>query len=175
MSDYTITAGGSTVDYWVSRNAQGEIVEEEIDRSKYVVPPADTYRLRFKRFAKPFEMPKAEKYGGGTQTMTRLELEIVGGKGNGKKAAVLVGWAFGPRAAFGRVMRACERREIETGEEVDLFGLAEKEFSAYLQPSDDKDPTTGKAKYANMLRDTIKIAPDAADDGDTWDDEERAA
>jgi hypothetical protein len=98
--------------------------------------------------------------------MTRLELQIVGGKGNGRKAAPMVSLSIGKRAILGQIIRAAEGRDLEPGEQYDLFSLIGKEFIATLRPSD-ATGEDGKPKYCKIVDGTIMSATDA-DDG-VWE------
>jgi hypothetical protein len=165
MSEYTLTNATGTESVWVSRNERGEIVKERIERNLYIVPPMGVYRLRVLRFAEPFDMPKAEQFGGGMQRMTRLELQIIGGKGNGKRVAPMMSLSLGKKAILGQIIRACEGRDLNPGEEYSLFNLTGKEFQATLRPSDSLDEA-GKPKYCRIVDGTI--APVTDDDEGLW-------
>ena len=165
MTDYTLTNTSGAESVWVSRDANGEIVKERIERNLYVVPPMGVYRLRILRFAEPFEMPKAEQFGGGMQRMTRLECQIVGGKGDGRKVAPMMSLSLGRKAILGQIIRACEGRDLNPGEEYSLFSLVGKEFQATLRPSDSLDET-GKPKYCRIVDGTITAVGE--DDDSLW-------
>jgi hypothetical protein len=161
MSDLVLTNTQNDPGVWLSPDGQ----EEPIVRNLYIVPPLGQYRLRILRIAKPFDMPKSDQFGGGAQRMTRLELQIIGGKGNGKKVAPMVSLSIGRRAILGQVIRAAERRELDPGEQYDLFNLIGKEFMATLRPSESVGED-GKPKYSKLVDGTIM--PVQADD-ETWE------
>lgn len=82
-----------------------QLVQEEAQRNLYVVPPKGEYTFQITGYALPFEMQKGEQFGGGTQTMTRLECTIVEGKGKGKMFTVMLGFSLGQKANLGRLLR----------------------------------------------------------------------
>jgi hypothetical protein len=165
----TNSAGGQE-SFWLTKQRDGSVTEERIERNIYVVPPMGTYRLRLLRFAKPFELPKAEQYGGGTQTMTRLELMVVGGQGHGKLVTPMVSLSLGERSKLGQVARAAIKRDLGAGEAFDLFSVCHywdqetdsHDFMATLKPGNSLDEN-GKPKHCNIVDGTIAKIDDAAD------------
>jgi hypothetical protein len=171
----TNSSGGQD-SFWLTKGRDGNVTEEKVERNIYTVPPMGTYRLRLLRFAKPFELPKAEMYGGGTQTMTRLELMIVGGPGNGRLTCPMVSLSLGEKSKLGQIARAAIGRDLGAGEAFDLFSICHNldqandthDFMATLKPSDQVDEQTGKPKHCNIVDKTItKVAAGGAGE---WQD-----
>ena len=173
MSAYTISAASAAPTIWVRKNEAGKIVTHEQtqdERMAHAVPPKGEYQLRVVSFAEPFEMPRAEQYGGGVQTMTRLELEIANGRGVGKRCTLLCGWSIGPRSNLGKVYRAVTGKPVENGGEYDLTAILGGEFTAYLQPSEAVDDT-GKPRGTRCSWDTVAAVgaeTTAGGDSDDW-------
>lgn len=123
------------------------------ERLAQVVPPKGEYRLRVAAFAEPFEMARAEQFGGGMQEMTRLLLEIVGGPGAGKQTTLLCSFAVSKRSNLGRIYGATVGLP-EAGDDWDPVAMLNKEFTAYLQPSKNVDEN-GKPRGTDCSWDTV--------------------
>lgn len=152
---------------WVRKDDKGELVTHEQtqdERMQHIVPPAGEYTLRIISFAEPFEMDG--EYG--KSTNTRLELVIVGGRGDGKVCTLLTTWIIGPKSNLGKVFRAVTGKPVDKGGEYDLTELIGGQFKALLYPSESVDDA-GKPKGTKCTWDSVKPAGDAeADDTDTW-------
>lgn len=170
MSAYTITRT-STPTIWVRKDAKGNVVTHEQtqdERMAHIVPPRrGEFRLKVVSFAEPFEMPRAEQFGGGVQQMTRLELEIQNGPGKGKVCTLLCGWSIGPRSNLGKVYAAATGKAVEKAGEYDVIDLLGGEFSAYLMPSEKLDDD-GNPRGTNCSWDTVAAVSDgvAGESGD---------
>lgn len=172
MSAYTISASQAAPTIWVRKDSKGAIVTHEQtqdERMAHGVPPKGEYQLRVISFAEPFEMPRSEQFGGGVQQMTRLELEVLNGKGKGKTCTLLCGWSIGPRSNLGKVYRAVTGKAVENGVDYDVTDILGGEFTAYLQPSDQLDDA-GKPRGTRCSWDTVAaVGADAAATGtDDW-------
>lgn len=176
VSSYVIDSSSAQATVFVRRAADGSLEKEEQSqdqRAAQVVPPKGEYRLKVTGFAEPFEMPRAEQFGGGTQLMTRLELQIVGGRGDGKTTTVLCGWPtrIGPRSNLGKVYMATKNTGIPEGMKVDVADILGGEFEAYLRPSDKLDDF-GKPRYTVIAWDTVAPVGGSgetqSDDDDLW-------
>lgn len=173
---FTLNNSTATEAFWLTPTTDGEPTEDRIERNLYTVPPLGTYRLRLLRFAKPFEMAKAAEYGGGTQTMTRLELKVIGGPGDGRKCAPMVSLTLGEKSKLGQIVRAAIGRNLGPGEEFNLYDVCHHldpdngghDFMATLKPSDKKDESTGKALHTNIVDGTIVPVESAGEGDDGW-------
>jgi hypothetical protein len=171
--DGTFTNSAGADAFWMTQDASGNVTEDPIVRNLYVVPPMGVYRLRLMRFSKPFELPRAAEYGGGTQTMLRLELRIVGGPGDGKKCTPMVSASIGQKAKLGQVIRAAIHRDLGAGEGFNLYSICKhlnphddaNDFVATLKPSTQVDEQTGKPKHTNLVDGTIGEVSASGDDG----------
>lgn len=163
-------------------NPAGEPLFEEVDRATYVVPSRGEYHLKVTGFSKPWteELPERfRKPNGPTEsTKTNLELEIVEGRGKGKRFL----WSYqtfslscGDNPAnLARVYMAAvlNGEKIPRGKQVffeDMFG---KEFVAYVVPSEAVNDE-GRPKYATLSKESIAPVPastDAPDDDDPFAD-----
>lgn len=141
---------------WVSLDSAGALQTREQtqdERLAQVIPPKGEYRLRVIAFAEPFEMPKAEQFGGGMQEMTRVLLEVVDGPGKGKQTTLLCSFAVSKRSNLGKIYGATVGLP-EAGDDWDPVAMLNKEFVAYLQPSKNVDDN-GKPKGTDCSWDTV--------------------
>lgn len=172
-SAYTLSAAQGAATVWVRKDAQGNVVTHEQtqdERMAHVVPPRGEYTLIVRSFAEPFEMARAEQFGGGMQTMTRLELEIADGRGKGKTCVLLCGWSIGPRSNLGKVYRAVTGKAVDNGGEYDVAEILGGRFVAYLQPSDALDDN-GKPRGTRCSWDTVAPVGEAAATNGSGDDD----
>lgn len=134
----------------------GKLVQEAAQRNIYVVPPKGEYAFEITGYALPFDMPKAEQYGGGMQTMTRLEFTITEGKGIGKMWTELLGFSIGEKSNLGKLLRKLnvDLNPNERGE-WDLDRAVGYRGKGYVVPSDKLDDM-GKPKYARLSIDTVE-------------------
>jgi len=144
----------------VRKDAAGNVIEVEAKREDYTVPPSGQYKLEITGFAKPFQMPRNAEYGGGEQTMTRLEFTIRSDKGNGRMFSQMVGLSFGPKSKLGGIFGAARGKAISAGENIDMVDMLGLLFSSFV--SHDKSKTgsvkvddMGKPLYASVVIDTI--------------------
>ena len=164
-NSYTITGGTGAPTVWVRKNEKGEIFTHEQtqeERMQHIVPPAGEYVLKVISFAEPFEMDG--EYG--RSTNTRLELEIQGGRGNGKVLTLLTTWIIGPRSNLGKVFRAVTGNPVDRGGNFDLTDLIGGQFKALLYPSENLDGD-GKPKGTKCTWDSVKPVGDG-DANDDW-------
>lgn len=171
-SEYAIEIKNVQPTIWVYRDADGKIKEREQtkeEREEQVVPPRGEYTLRVKAFAKPFEMAKSEQYGGGTQLMTRLLLEIVeGGKANlkGMQTTALCSLAISKNSNLGRVYLATTGLSIDQGGTADPTLMLEKDFQVYLKQ--DKLDENGNRTRTAPAWETIARVGEASDEEDEF-------
>jgi hypothetical protein len=167
VSEYKVGVSGGFTTTWVRKDKKGNIVEHEQtpdERDAHVVPKKGEYRLKVRGFAKPFEMNRAEQFGGGVQTMTRLELELMNGRDKGKVCTLLTGLSLSPRSNLGKVFTAITGEDLSRGGvEYDLADMLGGEFSAYLLPSD-QTWDDGKPKGTRCSWDTVAAIGDDEDD-----------
>jgi hypothetical protein len=170
-----VPAGGED-SFWLTKQRDGNVTEEKVERNIYTVPPMGTYRLRLLRFAKPFQLPKAPEYlkpgDDPMQTMTRLELMIVGGPGHGRMCTPMVTVSLGERSKLGQIARAAIKRDLASSEAFDLLSICHNldqendahDFMATLKPSIALDEMD-KPKYTNIVDKTISKVSETTDDG----------
>lgn len=166
-SNYTITGGAGAPTVWVRKNERGEIVTHEQtqeERMQHVVPPAGEYVLRVLSFAEPFQMVSQEY---GESTNTRLELQIVGGKGDGKICTLLTTWVIGPRSNLGKVYQAVTGRAVDSGGEFDMTDILGGQFRALLYPSDKVDEQ-GKPRGTRCTWNSVKAVSEGDAANDDW-------
>ena len=129
-----------------------QLVQEESQRNLYTVPPKGEYEFMITGYALPFDIPKAEEYGGGTQTMTRLECTITEGKGTGKMFTLMLGFSLGQKSNLGRLLRGFGVDLTPVDGKWDLDRAIGYTGKAFIIPSDTLDEF-GKPKYAKLALD----------------------
>lgn len=133
-----------------------QLIQESAQRNLYVVPPKGEYEFQITGYALPFEMAKAEQYGGGTQTMTRIEFTITEGKGKGKMWTELFGFSIGEKANLGKLLRKLKvDLAADANGKWDLDRAIGYTGRGYVVPSDKLDDE-GKPKYARLSLDTVE-------------------
>jgi hypothetical protein len=132
-----------------------KLVKEEAAQNLYIVPPKGEYQFQVTGYALPFEMPKSEDYGGGTQTMTRVEFTITEGKGKGKLFTQLWGFSIGPKSNLGRFCRLMKMDLTPANGSWDLDNMIGYTGSGYLTPSETLGDD-GKPKYTKLSLDTVE-------------------
>lgn len=177
MGSYTLTASaGGVANVMLRKNEKGDLYQTESERSDYTAPPEGEYELEITAFAEPFEMPKAEEYGGGMQTKTRLEFTVLSGKGKGKKFAPMYTWTVGAKSTLGQLIAKLRGAPVAPGEDFDIADLIGTKFKAYVNHAINKKSgqksldNTGKP-YPEITIPTIKLlSADAAKAGedDDW-------
>lgn len=179
MGEYDIEIKDVQPTIWVYKDpADGKIKEREQskdERQEQVVPPRGEYVFRIKAFAKMFEMPKSAQYGGGTQEMTRLLLEVVSGpssKVEGQLTSVLCTRAMSRGSNLGKVYMKSTGLDLDPQMgSADPTKMLEKCFSVYAKQ--DKLDDSGNRKNTSLAWDTVERAdgkPEPAADGDEEDD-----
>lgn len=144
------------------RLVNGKLVQETSQRNLYVVPPKGEYQWEITGYALPFEMEKGEQFGGGKQTLTRLEFTITEGKGTGKMFTVMFGFSIGERSNLGQLLRSLNvDLSPDDNGQWDLDRAVGYRGKGYVVPSD-KLGDDGKPKYCKLALDTIDpvSAPD---------------
>lgn len=158
----------------------GDPVYEETDRKVYVVPTRGEYTLMVTGFSRPWEEEKKKEYQKEGQnnmtTKTNLEIEIVEGRGKGKRFL----WSFqtfslacGDNPAnLARVYMAAvlNGEKIPRGKQVFFEDMFHKPFIGYVVPSESVDDK-GKPKYAAISKDSIAPVPEATDEDDPFDED----
>lgn len=162
----------------------GDPVYETVERSIYVVPTRGEYTLKVTGFSRPWVEDIPEKYrkpnGPTESTKTNLELEIVEGRGKGKRFL----WSFqtfslscGDNPAnLARVYMAAvlNGEKIPRGKQAFFEEMFDKPFVAYVVPSEATNDQ-GKPKYATISKETITPVPEATEEDDPFADDEDAA
>ena len=155
----------------------GDPIYEETDRATYVVPTRGEYTLKVTGFSRPWTEAIPDKFrkpNGPTETTkTNLELEIVDGRGKGKRFL----WSFqtfslacGDNPAnLARVYMAAvlNGEKIPRGKQVFFEDMFNKPFVAYVVPSDATNDQ-GKPKYATLSKETITPVPEATSEDDPF-------
>lgn len=136
------------------RLVNGKLVKEEASPNIYIVPPKDMYEFDVTGYAIPFEMPRDPEYGGGTQTMTRVELTITEGKGKGRMFTQMWGFSIHPKSNLGIFLRKLSVPIPIVGG-FDLDEMIAYGGRGYVVPSD-KLGDDGKPKYAKLSLDTVE-------------------
>lgn len=137
------------------RKVGDKLVKEEAVQNLYIVPPKGEYQFEVTGYALPFEMPKAEEFGGGTQAMTRVEFTIADGKGKGKMFTQLWGFSIGPKSNLGRFCRLMKMDLTPANGSWDLDNMIGYTGSGYLTPSETLGDD-GKPKYVKLSLDTVE-------------------
>lgn len=144
-----------------------ELSPEEL--AAYTPPPSDKYRVRITGFGETWQQAKRAEWikeGGPTHdTMTRLEFEIVEGKGKGRRFSSKVNCVVGPKSNLGQVWLAAIGPIPATIEMMDLLG---KELILYVEQNEGIDANGNKKKYANPTWSTAKSVNASADSDDEW-------
>lgn len=141
----------------------GALVQEESEREWYMVPPKAEYEFEITGYAVPFEMKVSEEYGGGTQTKTRLEFTIKGGKGDGKRFTDMFTFSIGPKSNLGALLRRLNVSldpDPET-RQWDLDRVIGYKGKGYVTHGADKLGVVkldekNKPKYAKLVLDTVE-------------------
>lgn len=144
-----------------------EVTEEE--QAKYIPPPSDKYHVRITGFAETWQKPKRAEWikeGGATHdTMTRLEFEILEGKGKGKRFSSQVNCVIGPKSNLGQVWMATIGAIPPKIEVMELLG---KELVIYVERNEGVDQNGNKKVYANPTWSTAKPVGDSETADDEW-------
>lgn len=145
-----------------------DVTEEE--QAKYQAPPEGKYHLKITGFAETWQKPKRAEWikeGGPTHdTMTRLEFEVMEGRGKGRKFTSQVNCVVGPKSNLGQVWMAAVGAIPATVETMDLLG---KELTIYVERNEGVDGNGNKRIYANPTWSTAKpVGAAQADDEDEW-------
>lgn len=150
----SLTTG--TLERKMVRLVGDDLCVETVADNLYAVPPQGEYEFTITGYALPFELPKAAEYGGGTQTMTRLELTFK----NGKMTTLLFGFSIGPRSNLRKFLDAVgvDMSPDERGR-WDLDYAIGYKAKGLFKPSD-KLNNEGKPKFAIVA--TEFITPVAA-------------
>lgn len=154
-------------------------IYEEIDRDIYVVPPTDTYHLKLTGFTKPYTdaIPAEYQKEGGptTRQATNLELEIVSGRGAGRRffwnfITMSLGMGKNP-SHLGRIYMAGKLNGEKPPQGTQLYfdDVIGAEFQAYVIASDIRD-NEGRPKYAKLAKETIKPVPAEGAEYNPFDD-----
>lgn len=156
----------------MARLVDGEPVWEEVSQEEtatYTPPPAGIYHLKITGFGETWKKPKRAEWikpGGPTEdTMTRLEFEIMEGKGKGRKFTSQVNCVIGPKSNLGQIWMAAIGPIPATIEVMDLLG---KELSLYVDRTEGVDQSGNKVNYANPNWSTAKAIGAVADSDDEW-------
>lgn len=144
-----------------------EVSEEE--QAAYTPPPSDKYHVKITGFAKTWKKAKRAEWikeGGPTEdTMTRLEFEILAGKGKGRKFTSQVNCVVGPKSNLGQVWMAAVGPIPARVELMDLLG---KELVMYVERNEGTDASGNKKVYANPTWSTAKPVGAAEEADDAW-------
>lgn len=144
-----------------------EVTSEEL--ASYVAPPSDKYHVRITGFAETWQKPKRAEWvkeGGPTHdTMTRLEFEVLEGRGKGRKFTSQVNCVVGPKSNLGQVWLAAVGPIPATVEVMDLLG---KELVIYVERNEGVDASGNKRTYANPTWSTAKPVGAEEDAADDW-------
>jgi hypothetical protein len=165
-------------------DVNGDPVFEMTERTAYIVPPRGEYTLMVTGFSRPWEEEKKKEYQKEGQnpmtTKTHLELEIVEGRGKGKRFL----WSFqtfslscGENPAnIARIYMAgvLNGEKIPRGKQAFFEEIFGKPFISYVVPSDATDDK-GKPRYATLSKDTIKPISVVDDEDDPFADESDVA
>lgn len=179
---YTQTSGGSTPES-VFRGVTDEAdnpIYEPVNKDILAVPPTGQYHLRLTGFSEPKDDPIPEKYqkeGGPTvRKITSVELEIVDGRGAGRRffwnfVSFSLGGGDNPshlRRVY--VAGVLNGAKPAPGAELVYDELIGAEFVAYVQASEKRDEK-GRPSYAQVTAKTIAPVPTAIEDDPFADDE----
>ena len=156
----------------MARLVDGEPTWQEVteaEQAAYVPPPSDKYHVRITGFAETWKKPKKAEWikeGGPTEdTMTRLEFEILAGKGKGKKFTSQVNCVVGPKSNLGQVWLAAVGGIPATVEVMDLLG---KDLMIYVERNEGVDSNGNKRTYANPTWSTAKAVGAESDEDSDW-------
>lgn len=133
-----------------------QLMQETSQRNLYTVPPKGEYEFMVTGYALPFEMAKGEQFGGGMQTMTRVEFTIIEGKGKGRMWTELYGFSIGEKANLGKLLRKLKvDLSPDDKGEWDLDRAIGYTGKGYGVPSE-KLGEDGKPKYFKLSLDTVE-------------------
>jgi hypothetical protein len=131
--------------------------------------PGLQYDLRITGVAETWKKPKRAEWikpGGPTEdTMTRLEFEILNGKGKGRRFTSQVNCVVGPKSNLGQVWMAAVG-PIPTS--IEIMDLLDKELTMYVERNEGVDNSGNKKVYANPTWSTAKPIGSAAAAEDEW-------
>ncbi len=159
----------------VFRLEDGEIVETTItaeEQQAYAFKADGMYNLEVVGVYEPWVEPKKLEWvkpGGPTEdTLTRIEFEIMDGKGKGKRFASRVTVSLGQRSNLIHLWKATVGA---VGNEPDLTEMLGKKVTMFVVRNDVTNATTGAINtYANPKWDTAKPFGSASDSDDDWED-----
>jgi hypothetical protein len=156
----------------MARIEDGEPVWQEVSEegmASYMAPPSNKYRVRITGIGETWTQAKRAEWiqpGGPTEdTMTRLEFEILEGKGKGKQFTSKVNCVVNPRSNLGQVWLAAVGPIPPKAEITDLLG---KELVIYVEKVDKIDENGNKRSYANPTWKTAKAVGAESDSDDEW-------
>ncbi len=157
----------------VIRKVNGKAVKSEITEAEmaaYTPPPDGQYHLKVIGFYEPWEKAKKAEWikpGGPTTTLTtRLECEVMEGKGKGRRFASEVSCTVGASSNLGKVWLAAVG-PIPLG--VELTDILDTEFKIFVSRNEDVDQNGNKKVYANPTWSTAKPVGEESDaDDEGW-------
>ena len=156
----------------IARLVKGSPVWQEVDQEEmaaYTPPPSDKYRLKITGIGETWKQPKRAEWikeGGPTEdTMTRLEFEILEGRGKGRRFSSRVNCVIGPKSNLGQVWLAAIGPIPPT---IEIMELLDKELVMYVERNDGIDRNGNKAVYANPTWSTAKPVNGADSADDEW-------
>lgn len=156
----------------IARLVKGSPVWQDVDQEEmaaYTPPPSDKYRLKITGIGETWKQPKRAEWikeGGPTEdTMTRLEFEILEGKGKGRRFSSRVNCVIGPKSNLGQVWLAAIGPIPPT---IEIMELLDKELVMYVERNEGIDRNGNKAVYANPTWSTAKPVNGADNADDEW-------
>ena len=158
----------------MARLVDGDPVWQEVgqdEQAAYTPPPSNKYHLKITGIAETWIKPKRPEWiqpGGPTEdTMTRLEFEIVSGKGKGKRFSSLVNCVINPKSNLGKVWIAAVGPIVPS---IELMDLLDKELEIYVDRKEGTDQNGNKVFYANPTWSTAKAVGDSSgEEDDGWE------
>lgn len=157
----------------VIRLVGGKAVKSEVTESEtaaYQVPPSDKYRVKIVGFYEPFETPRRAEWitpesPATHETMTRLEFEIMEGKGKGRRFTSRIPYKIHPKSNLGMVWLAAVGPITPSIEFTDIL---DKEIVIYVDRTEKVDENGNRQSYANPTWKTARSVGDESDDSEDW-------
>lgn len=174
----TLQAPQQITKFYREAGAEEAFEQTPEEREAITYPPDNQYRFTVVGVSEFFEMNKSEEFGGGVQTMIRLEFEISEGKAKGRKfQTICSAGSIGPKSNLRKLWNAAEL-VVPEGGDVDLTELIGCTVQGYVTVKE--KIVDGQArKHTNISWDTLKPVASGSSNGnakgagapdDDWED-----
>lgn len=163
----------------IARIVNGEPIWQELtsdEMAAYTAPPTGMYRVKVTGIGDLWQQPKRAEWikrdpatgeiiGPTEDTMTRVEFEVMEGKGKGRRFSSRVNCVIGPKSNLGQVWMATVGA---IPKKIEITDLLDKELSIYVERNEGVDQSGNKVFYANPTWSTAKAVGASTESDDEW-------